>query len=158
LTNYHELETTADLTVLKDFAHSVTTWKESSGFFFIPVPIQLMKNLPIFSILPKFIARPVILKMNPMTWYDWHIDEKRVATINSLLSGTDSKCFYGNRLTRDIVEIEELSYESDKFYLLDTTKTHAVLNLNNIRYVLSIGIRAPHSYNNVRQFCIANHL
>ena len=158
MSNYYQLTSVFDHTVLKEHAHSVTNWHESHGFQVVKVPPYIVDTLPIAPVLIKFNALAVILKMDPMTWYDWHIDARRVCTINSLLDGSNSKCFYGNRLSRDIVELDELVYTPGEFCLLDTTKEHAVLNLENTRYVLSIGMAAPYSFDEVKNFCVDNSI
>jgi hypothetical protein len=93
-----------------------------------------------------------------MTWYDWHTDETRQCAINMLIEGTDSQTFFGNRISRDIVELTELTYEPLQYYLINTQQKHAVLNLNNTRYMLSIGFNYPNTFKNILQFCKDDNL
>lgn len=121
-------------------------WFDSNGFKILKLPVTLFKQSHILDTIIQFNGTPLIFKLDPMTWYDWHIDEHRYCSINMHIEGTKSKCFFGARENRDIVKLTELSYEPDTFYLLNTREKHAVLNLENTRYMLSIGFNQPCTY------------
>lgn len=127
-------------------------WVEKNGFSILKLSPLLFKNTKIFELILKHKGTPLIFKMNPMTWYDWHTDETRTCAINMLLSGYDSKCFFGDRKNRDIVSLTELTYQVDTYYLLNTQVKHAVLNLSNTRYLLSIGFEHPNTYEDILNY------
>jgi hypothetical protein len=128
-------------------------WFSSNGFDILKIDKTIFKNSNLFPVIEKFNAMPLIFKINPMTWYDWHIDETRQCTINMLIDGTDSKCFFGDRKSREIVNLTELSYEIGAAYLLNTQTKHAVLNLSKDRYLLSIGFDKPNTYDSILNYC-----
>lgn len=133
-------------------------WFESNGFQILKLPLTLFVGHRLFPLISKFNGSPLIFKLNPMTWYDWHTDEIRQCAINMLIEGTDSKTFFGNRLSRDIVELTEIVYDPLCYYLINTQQKHAVLNLNNTRYMLSIGFKKPNTFEDILEFCKDNSL
>ena len=133
-------------------------WFTSNGFDILKVDNTIFKDSNLFPIIQKFNAVPLIFKINPMTWYDWHTDSTRWCAINLLLTGFNSHCFFGDRESRDIVNLTELNYEPNTYYLLNTQFKHAVLNFSSTRYVLSIGFNSPISYQIILKYCIDNNL
>lgn len=127
------------LPILKTHLLKVNEWKTVNNLILSKVPIFLFKESKLLKLIIKFNGNPIIFKLDPMTWYDWHTDESRKCAINMFIEGEHSYCFFGERKNRDIVKISELKYEKNKYYLFNTQKKHAILNLNNERYVLSIG-------------------
>lgn len=137
--------------------HSSKNWIVKYNFDVLPInPIVFLSSF-LFQVIRKFNGIPVVLKMNPMTWYDWHVDSDRLCTINSLISGFESKSFFGNKVNNDIISLTELKYELGRYYLLNTQSSHAVLNLSDERYVLSIGFK-NHSYQTIREYLENNNL
>lgn len=130
-------------------AQTNTRWMTSHGFDILNLSPLIFRDSPLFNLIATKKGKPSILKMNPMTWYDWHTDETRRCAINMLVEGFDSQCFFGNRKDRDIVNITELKYEPHTYYLFNTQIKHAVLNLNNVRYMLSIGFNDPNTYESI---------
>jgi hypothetical protein len=154
MNNFYKLENTDRLidTLSKEI-QSNSGWFESNGFEILNLPLHIFVETKLFPVIQQFKGTPLIFKLNPMTWYDWHTDETRQCAINMLIEGTDSQTFFGNRLSRDIVELTELTYEPFRYYLINTQQKHAVLNLNNTRYMLSIGFNKPYTFENVLGFC-----
>ena len=134
-----------------------TDWFSSNGFDILKIDKTVFKGSSLFSVMLKFNASPVILKTNPMTWYDWHTDSTRQCAINLLLTGFDSHCFFGDRESRDIVNLTELTYSPNTYYLLNTQTNHAVLNFSETRYVLSMGFN-NYSYQEILKHCIDNNI
>lgn len=128
-------------------------WFSSNGFDILKIDLSFFKDSKLFPVIKQYNAVPLIFKMNPMTWYDWHTDSTRQCAINMLLTGFNSHCFFGDRENRDIVNLTELKYDSDCYYLLNTQEKHAVLNFNETRYLLSIGFNSPNTYSNILQTC-----
>ena len=79
-----------------------------------------------------------ILRIDANSCYNWHTDTNRKVSINMLLNyNNDSHCVFGECNSVQF-PITELKYEPDTYYMLDTTKPHMVLNLNEPRYMFSI--------------------
>lgn len=143
---------------IKQSIETRTDWFEANGFQMIRLDKAMFFKTSLFELVLKYNGKPVCIKMNPMTWYDWHIDETRQCTINMLIEGTNSKCFFGDRQSRDIVNLTELPYEIGSAYLLNTQIKHAVLNLANDRYLLSIGFDTPNTYSSILDYCTAKQI
>lgn len=105
-------------------------------------------------------AKLAIYRFQPNTCYKWHIDHQgRKCCINMLIDGYDSLTMYGvpakdGRFTN----LTRLPYEPNCYTLLDVHKFHTVLNFSEPRYVLSIGIPSPTSYDEAKQYIIENNL
>jgi hypothetical protein len=133
-------------------------WFSSNGFNILKIDKTMFRESSLFSVMLKFNASPLLFKINPMTWYDWHTDSTRQCAINLLLTGYNSHCFFGNRENRDLVQLTELTYEPNTYYLLNTQTKHAVLNFTETRYLLSIGFNSPASYQEILKYCVDNNL
>lgn len=94
-----------------------------------------------------------------MRFYRFHVDDFRGAALNLLLDGWDSQTYFSNTEEDPyLTEITELKYAQNKMYLLNTQIKHAVVNKNNLRYVLSMGFNQPLTYDEVKRFCVENNL
>jgi hypothetical protein len=133
-------------------------WFSSNGFDILKIDKSFFKESKLFQVIDQFNATPLIFKVNPMTWYDWHIDSTRQCAINLLLTGFNSHCFFGDRENRDIVRLTELTYEPNRYYLLNTQMKHAVLNFSETRYALSIGFNSPFTYRAILKTCVGCNL
>lgn len=133
-------------------------WFESNGFDLLKLDKRMFFKTSLLDLILQYNGKAFCIKMNPMTWYDWHVDETRQCTINMLLEGTDSMCFFGDRQSRDIVNLTELPYEIGSAYLLNTQVKHAVLNMSNYRYLLSIGFDKPYTYDSILNYCTTKKL
>jgi len=130
-------------------------WYTKNAFDVAAVPRFVVESdATIVKLMERFDARPAILKMNPMTFYRFHIDEFRNAALNLLVEGWDSETFYGEPTdNEEIMSISQLVYEPNCMYLLNTKKPHSVINKNNPRYVFSLGFNDPLTYEQVVEFC-----
>jgi hypothetical protein len=143
---------------LINHANNCQDWFSSNGFDILKIDKTIFKNSNLFYLIQKYNAVPLILKTLPMTWYDWHTDSTRQCAINLLLTGYNSHCFFGNRESRDLVHLTELTYEPNTYYLLNTQTKHAVLNFTETRYLLSIGFNSPASYREILKYCVDNNI
>lgn len=128
---------------LLDLIKDDSEWVQRNSFEVMLIPQNYLPTDEILSFFyNEFVTYSVILKMNPNTFYNFHKDEKRKCAINMLLTGYESSCLFADKLSDDymFVNFEELIYQPDTFYLLDTKKQHAVANKNNLRYLFSMGI------------------
>lgn len=131
-----------------------------NGFNVIKLNLNIFSSYDaLLKLIIKFKIRPVIIEMKPMTFYKFHIDEHRTACLNLLIDGVDSQTFFGiNTEQVEVTSLIELIYKPNTFYILNTQKKHAVLNRNNFRYVLSLGIYKPFSYEEILNYCKENKL
>ena len=154
--NYTQLNTECQCYFdLIKLIHSPNTfWFETHGFTVTKVPEHIYTKDPlILALVKEFQADPVILRMDAMIFYRFHTDAFRQATVNMLLEGWDSHCYYGQQTTsEELMKLTELVYEPKKLYLLNTQLLHAVLNKSQPRYIFSMGINQPYSYTQVKQY------
>ena len=98
----------------------------------------------------------------PNRSYLWHVDEKRGLSINMLLSfdHVSHSVFgdFGNRPTKEQVQITELKYKKDTFYIFNTQRPHTVFNFEQSRYLFTVEFVKPKTelvYNQVRDFALS---
>jgi hypothetical protein len=152
--NYYSLNTVS--TVKSNILNYVETsdqWFSSNGFDILKIPNNLL-DTTLLTIKFKFNGSAIVFKMNPNTFYRFHTDEHRQCAINLLLTEVDSNCYFGDQTDNEevIENVTELKYESDRYYLLNTRKKHAVRNGNNVRYLLSMGFN-NYDYETVKRYC-----
>jgi hypothetical protein len=146
---------------LTDFAKSnYTKWIHKNAFDIAMVHESLIKDDPVIvKLIKQFNAVPVIFRMPPWQFYRFHTDAIRSCALNMLLVGNDSQTYYGTQSDEEeVMNIRELNYEPDCYYLLNTHEKHGVINRNNLRYMFSMGFNQPLNYKQVKEFCEANNL
>ena len=145
--NYLKVGKTIVRETLYDYAKGVSNWSvENSTFYSTQVPYSLWKDCPLidkYLELCNVIIKPThgfIFYMPENSFYRPHVDGKRWCTLNILLNDVcDSTTFFEtNAINEWNTHIDILDYEKDYAYLLDTQKTHSVLNGNQKRYVFSL--------------------
>jgi hypothetical protein len=125
----------------------------------VPRDLDLFRTDPVINrLLEEFDPKPVILTMEPNSFYNWHDDPNRTCSINMLITGDDSICMFGTSRPGGYFKINELSYTPGHFYILNTKEQHAVYNRTGPRAVLSLGFKLPHAYNDLVNFCVQNDL
>lgn len=146
--------------LLSGFAkNSYTIWKKKNAFDIAIVPGGLLVDDPILELVKKFKGVPIIFRMQPWQFYRFHTDEDRSCAINLFLEGVDSETYYGvDTADEETLNITELRYEIDRYYLLNTKQKHCVVNRDNVRYMFSVGFPDTVSYETVRDFCLENKL
>lgn len=106
----------------------------------------------------------------PFTYYDWHTDMNRQASVNFVIQGDEhAHCFFRDLIDSDPYskEILERGYSSPLFWqlqkveynlfkptILRSQSKHCVVNVSpNDRIILSLSIgRTTTSYNEIKQF------
>lgn len=134
--------------VLLDFAKSTAVFSEvHGGIIAAPVPVDLLrKDAGIMKLIDRFSIqehnRVSIFKFPPNTCYHWHMDGIRSCAINMLLSGFDSKTYFGRRMGggKYVADLESLPYQSHTYYFFNTGVMHTVFNFSEERYLLSLGV------------------
>lgn len=100
------------------------------------------KDPKIYDMIKHFSLenRLSVFKYDVNSCYNWHVDKIRMSALNMVLDGFDSVCVFGKPgPVNTITDMQQLIYEPDNYYLLNTHRHHMVLNFSQIRYVLSIG-------------------
>ena len=163
---FHRLQTTSTLTQhLRDIIalSSEDDWEDIIEMRCLLLTIDDFKSEPnLIKFIEKFGCHKklAVYKFNPNTCYKWHIDHQgRKCCINMLIDGYDSLTMFGTPATNGrIVNITKLVYERDKYTLLNVHKFHTIFNFNEHRYLLSIGVPTPATYDEVKQYIIDNNL
>lgn len=142
--NYFKLNAKSELReLLLDLAKTSTLWKNEHSIDILDLTKHSIDyDSTINYFLKTFEAKPILLRLPPNTFYRFHIDATRKCAINMLLEGNDSHCYFGKITEHEEVinNITELKYDENCYYLFNTLEKHAILNLNNYRYLLSVGI------------------
>jgi hypothetical protein len=158
---FYKLNALDNLAFIKDeITKKSDQWVRRFNFDVLQISPYKFVNHSLFELIIKFKGKPVILKTDPMYWYNWHTDSIRKFSINSFIDGPDSRCFFGETEDTDsvLVKLTELVYEPGRYYLFNTQASHAVLNGNNTRYILSIGFIDPYTYQDALAYCQENNL
>ena len=133
-------------------------WFMRTGFDMFGVPSKLLEPSPLVDLIHRFKAKPVILRVAPWTFYNFHVDTKRQCAINSLLTGYDSNCYFGSevhrneKLVNELEEISPLDYQPGACYVFNTRHRHGVINRTETRLTFSIGFDY-NSYEEVLAYC-----
>ena len=114
-------------------------WLPYYNFMALPVPQEILDEEPLLVALArkrKFHAG--ILRMDPYTCYNWHVDTDRHAALNMLVLGDDSKCIFCTGEFGVVVPIAELKYREFAYYAFNTKIPHTVYNSSEPRYLFSL--------------------
>jgi hypothetical protein len=132
-------------------------WQKKYDFERLTLSTDLFKEEEIlYDLIKKFNCekRLSIFRWKENTAYNWHTDPMRNASVNLLLSGWDSLCLFGklnleNQDDQNIKNLEVLNYTTNECFVLNTTEHHSVINFNNPRYLMSICIPHPYTFEDV---------
>jgi len=140
---------------------NTTTWGDYWYWEHTWYPQEYFVEDPfMFSLAKKLRFKVGILKGRPKSCYDWHDDNPaRNCTINLLLNPEiDSKCVFSpDRMKKTeealktgllthkglpfvgLIDIHELKYKPNKYYLFNTRYDHVVFNFSDQpRYIISL--------------------
>lgn len=82
-----------------------------------------------------------VMKLEPHIGYQWHVDTNRDAGINMLLNyeAPSHLIFSRNQTNNQIMcNFDELHYEKDAYYLINSDVPHMVINFEEVRYLFSL--------------------
>ncbi len=131
-------------------------WKTFLEMTLIQPPLDFFKEDPILEELIKNFGaekRIAIYKTNTNSSYQWHVDRIRNAAINLLLDGFDSVTLFADKPINGMLSnVSSVDYSGNTPVLLNTKKLHTVINFSKVRYLLSIGIPEPASFEDVKKF------
>jgi hypothetical protein len=115
------------------------TWEKYHGFDAVQVPFDLAFSDPVLHMLGMQHRLAVgILRLDPYTTYDWHVDGKRGVCVNMLLNDVKSHCLFEvahDEATRSFVE---LKYSPKSYYIFNNQVPHMVTNFAQSRYLMSV--------------------
>jgi hypothetical protein len=121
------------------FAMGAGTWEKYHGFDAVQVPFDLVFSDPVLHTLGMQHRLAVgILRLDPYTTYDWHVDGKRGVCVNMLLNDVKSHCLFEvahDEATRSFVE---LKYSPKSYYIFNNQVPHMVTNFAQSRYLMSV--------------------
>tara|TARA_R110000765_G_C18702052_1_gene581907 strand:+ start:140 stop:688 length:549 start_codon:yes stop_codon:yes gene_type:complete len=124
-------------------------WVDVYSFRTLPLDVEsLVKEDPLLGWLNA--AHPFsagILSMDPWSYYDWHTDEKRGASINMMLTCGGEPGHYHSIFSHDRDDTSltgnfvELRYQPEVYYLFNNQVSHSVYNFEKERLVFSTEFR-----------------
>lgn len=133
-----------------DYCLAQTDWTTAAengrySFYQIKLPKELYSDDPVLSYYGQQAGVVRVFKMLANTYYALHVDSYRAVSFNMLLNDScNSTTFFDvgkcGGFRRHQFNVYNLAYEPDCYYLLNTQIRHAVINLNQDRYLLSIGL------------------
>lgn len=115
-------------------------WFDYYNFKAIPVPKEIWEKDSLLANLAKVRKfHAGILKMDPNTCYNWHIDTDRHVALNMLVCDDgNSKCIFAPDGFAVVNPIVELSYQPYTYYVFNTKYPHTVFNFSEPRYLFSL--------------------
>ena len=165
---YLELKTKSQFITNHFFSNfNELRWIDYCGFLTARFSNDLISEEPALVALDKkFKIESIgVVMLLPNKSYLWHVDQKRGLSINMLLSydHVSHSVFgdFGQRPSREQVDIKELEYKKDTFYVFNTQKPHTVFNFNGSRYLFTVEFVKPKTelvYNQVRDFALTSNL
>lgn len=115
-------------------------WQPYYNFMALQVPQEILDQEPFLVALAgkrKFHAG--LLRMDPHTCYNWHVDTDRHVSLNMLvLDDGASKCIFCAGEFGVVMPITELKYKEFTYYVFNTKIPHTVYNFTEPRYLFSL--------------------
>ena len=128
---------------LLSFAMSTGDWQPYYNFSVVQVPFELAFSDPVIAgIGAKYSLAMGIVRLDPYTTYDWHVDTKRGVCINMLLNDVRSCCLFSVEEAEATHSFSELRYEPKTFYVFNNQVSHMVANFERSRYLMSVEFQA----------------
>jgi hypothetical protein len=128
---------------LFDFATTTSEWKPYFNFQATQVPFDLAFSDPILYMMGMQHKLAVgILRLDPYTTYDWHVDERRGVCVNMLLNNAKSNCLFSVGAALATHSFIELKYRVGSYYVFNNQVPHMVTNFNESRYLMSVEFEA----------------
>lgn len=114
-------------------------WQPYYNFMAKQIPDEVVQKDPflrdLYAIEP-FVAG--ITMMNPMTVYDWHVDERRGVSVNMLIDSGFSLTLYTTYENNLVRPIRVAEYVPNQYHLFNTQMPHAVFNFDKPRYLFTL--------------------
>ena len=124
---------------LLNFAMGTVDWQPYYNFNAVQIPFDLAFKDPVIKAIGlKYPLAMGVIRLNPYTTYDWHIDGRRGACINMLLNDAKSCCLFSVGRTEATHEFLELKYQPKTYYAFNNQVSHMVINFEEPRYLMSV--------------------
>lgn len=124
---------------LLDFAISTESWKPYYNFNAVQIPFSLAFKDPVIEAIGlKYPLAMGVIRLDPYTTYDWHVDSRRGACINMLLNDVKSNCLFSVGRTEATHGFLELKYQPKTYYAFNNQVPHMVINFEEPRYLMSV--------------------
>jgi len=122
------------------YAKSSPKWTQYYNFMAVQVPREILQlDSFIVGLAGRRTFHAGVLRMEPNTCYNWHVDTDRKVGLNMLLSDDgDSRCLFLNDEPGVVFKTQELKYAPDTYYAFNTQVPHMVLNTAKPRYLFSL--------------------
>lgn len=115
------------------------SWNKYYNFNVSQLPNEIVyKDSVLKHLIDQIDLQVGILKMDPYTCYNWHIDTDRIVGINMLIHHNNSKCLFTQNSNEVTFPIHELNYQPETYYIFNTKIPHCVINFDGYRYMLSL--------------------
>jgi hypothetical protein len=135
----HSVSTIAD--ELLNYCNSFEQWHRPDWATFLQtgVPRDILEKDFFTNTLLEQGWIPLLFKSEPKSIYQFHSDRgNRPVAINMLLGEPDSVTLYlGDFIYKNQYKLITVNYKPNRYYLLNTTEKHAVLNYGTDRYTLT---------------------
>ena len=132
------------------------------------VPLSLAEKCPFIKELLKWYPaiELSIYKFHANTYYAWHVDETRDCSINLVLKDSPKSAalfLEGKAGNNSLYSICELHYPARHYTLFNTKVAHCVFNLEEPRYLFTIGFHSTMpgvssrdiNYRAIRERCLS---
>lgn len=124
---------------LLEFAMGSGSWTKYHNFDAIQVPFDLAFGDPVLYMLGMQHKLAVgILRLDPYTTYDWHVDGRRGVCVNMLLNDVKSHCLFEVEKDEATRSFLELKYAPKTYYVFNNQVPHMVTNFGQSRYLMSV--------------------
>lgn len=115
-------------------------WLPYYNFMALRVPDEILNQEPLLvELAKKRKFQAGLLRMDPNTCYNWHVDTDRHVGLNMLvLDDGKSKCLFCTGEFGVVMPIQELKYKEFTYYVFNTQIPHTVYNFSEPRYMFSL--------------------
>jgi len=81
-----------------------------------------------------------VVRMQPNTFYDWHVDDNRGVCVNMLINHAQSHCIFRDPKKEGAItgKFHELNYERGVYYFFNNQVEHSIYNFEGTRYLLTL--------------------
>jgi hypothetical protein len=122
------------------YAMNSPKWTQYYNFTAVQVPREILQlDSFLVGLAGKRTFHAGVLRMEPNTCYNWHVDTDRKVGLNMMLSDDgNSRCLFLDGEPGVVFNTRELKYEPDTYYAFNTQVPHMVLNTTKPRYLFSV--------------------
>ncbi len=131
-------------------------WYKNYAFELLRIENKFFEREPwLLDIINRFGAIPKVMKIKANTLSQPHTDHLRPAAINIRLDTAPSHAFFCKPAEEPgLMYLEEIDYGTEgDAVLMNTRVLHTVVNLQQERYTLSIGLFKNGSFKDLAKYC-----